>query len=474
MKLESGASIFRAAARRGAILAVVALVATIGIFPGSAAHAQNTLTIPAGTVLDLRIETGVRTNQARPGDEFRATVASPVFVNGVNVIPAGSVVVGRVLAVTNDRSVGRPSGVTLQVDRITSPSGVSVDVLGDLADSRGTPFIAVDNLPVGAAARFRINRAVRVTSDFFAEQQPEQQRDFLNTAEVITQAQIALRELGYYTGRVDGRLTPATRAAITAFQREERLTASGFLDRVTVRRLGLVNEGGAALTPVNVISASAATQRNNNLEVRIATQGANNLQLVEDHMRRGDVMHIFVRGFRSYGYTGGTGELTVTLNPNEWQGVNRIVVHSAGENVVIRSNQIGSGSVLTVREAEVLERNVTSLLEQYARALNVGYNRVSGQLQFSSWNYRENEVELLFALNSLASTSRLYTQLLRTSTDPQAVLGATDVYVQQVNVVQNAFNRTKSGRAISIRTGWDNLRGDFERLATLSNRSLQS
>lgn len=460
--------------RRGAILAVVALVAAIGIFPASPVHAQNTLTIPAGTVLDLRVETGVRANQARPGEEFRATVRSPVFVNGVSAIPSGSTVVGRVIAVANERSFGRPSGVTLHVDRITSPSGESVDVIGDLADERGTAFITVDNLPVGAAVQLRINRAIRVTRDFFAVQGPGRDNDFLDTAETVTQAQVALRELGYFTGRVDGRLTPATRAAITAFQRDQRIQATGFLDRNTLRRLGLVNESGTAVTPVNVVSASAAAQRNNRLEVRVVTQAANNMQLFEDHFRRGDVMHIFVRGFRSYGYTGGTGELTVTLDPNEWQGVNRIVVHSAGENVVIRSNQIGSGSVLTVREAEALERNITNLLDSYARALNVRYNRATGQLQFSTWNYRENEVELLFALNSLASTSQLYTLLLRTSTDPQAVVGATDVYVQQINVVQNAFNRTKSGRAIQVRAGWDNLRGEFQRLATLSNRSLQS
>jgi hypothetical protein len=45
-------------------------------------------------------------------------------------------------------------------------------------------------------------------------------------------------------------------------------------------------------------------------------------------------------------------------------------------------------------------------------------------------NYRENEIELLFAHNSLAASARLYREMLMDTSDPQALMGATDLFVR--------------------------------------------
>jgi hypothetical protein len=62
--------------------------------------------------------------------------------------------------------------------------------------------------------------------------------------DVVREAQVALKEEGYYRGPIDGVLSPAVKTAIWDFQRAKGLTRTACLDRMTVAALGL--GGGAA------------------------------------------------------------------------------------------------------------------------------------------------------------------------------------------------------------------------------------
>lgn len=454
-------SLVGGAARRGVIFAAAVLLAASTLLPAVPAFAQRSMTVPAGTTVDLRVETGLDSTTARPGDEFKAVVLSSVIVNGVEVIPSGSVVTGTVADVVQNRSFGRPSGVAVRVGRITSPTGASVDIFGDLADSNGSPLVAVDNLTRGTRLSLLLRRAVTVDDTFFGG---NSQDDVFDSPATITQAQIILRDLGYYTGRVDGRMSPATRASIAQFQRDQRLDQTGFLDRTTLDRLGLISQSGTEVSQVNVISANATVTTGDVLNLRIVAQGATGMTLFEDHFRQRDALHVYVRAFRNTTSVRTTNDINVTLRPEEWRGVTRIVVHGSGNDIVIRDTDLHGGNVITPQEAAVLEAQISGMLNDYARILGVRYNRLTGQLQFGALNYRENETELLFALNSLASTAKLYTQLIRTSNDPQAIAGATDIFVQQANAVDHAIARTKSGRAAGVANTWAQLRDEFQRL----------
>ena len=151
-------------ARRTAVLAVATALAVAGLIGATPAIAQNRVIVAPGTTLTMRTESAVNSQTARVGDVFRARVVSAVESGGVDAIPAGSIVTGRVLSVASAKRFGQPTGATVKVDQITSPTGASVDVIGDLADSRGVPFITVDNLPVGAEVFLRINRPLTLTS----------------------------------------------------------------------------------------------------------------------------------------------------------------------------------------------------------------------------------------------------------------------------------------------------------------------
>jgi hypothetical protein len=53
----------------------------------------------------------------------------------------------------------------------------------------------------------------------------------------VKQAQQQLRSEGLYHGAIDGRIGPATRAAVRRFQQQNRLTTNAMLDRETLQRL---------------------------------------------------------------------------------------------------------------------------------------------------------------------------------------------------------------------------------------------
>jgi len=58
--------------------------------------------------------------------------------------------------------------------------------------------------------------------------------------QVIINVQRALQQLGYYTGDLNGSLGVDTRQALTAYQQNYGLDATGVVDEATVRSLGLI------------------------------------------------------------------------------------------------------------------------------------------------------------------------------------------------------------------------------------------
>ena len=58
--------------------------------------------------------------------------------------------------------------------------------------------------------------------------------------QVIVNVQNALKELGYYAGDANGSLGVDTRRALTAYQQDYGLEATGAVDEATVRALGLI------------------------------------------------------------------------------------------------------------------------------------------------------------------------------------------------------------------------------------------
>ena len=66
------------------------------------------VTLPEGTPITVTLDQTLASNQHRPGDEFDASLAAPIVVNGKTVIPKGAKVTGRVV---DAKESGRLKGV---------------------------------------------------------------------------------------------------------------------------------------------------------------------------------------------------------------------------------------------------------------------------------------------------------------------------------------------------------------------------
>jgi hypothetical protein len=71
---------------------------------------RSTISIPAGTVLDVRLEETLDTKRNRPGDRFTATLMRPIVLDGRTVIPKGTPFTGHL---TESKASGRFKGRAL-------------------------------------------------------------------------------------------------------------------------------------------------------------------------------------------------------------------------------------------------------------------------------------------------------------------------------------------------------------------------
>jgi hypothetical protein len=84
---------------------------------GSAAESSAGVTVPAGTVITVRLGETLSSKTSEAGQAFSATVAQPVQVNGAVVIPSGSTAHGTVVVA---HPLGRFKGGALLEVRLNS------------------------------------------------------------------------------------------------------------------------------------------------------------------------------------------------------------------------------------------------------------------------------------------------------------------------------------------------------------------
>jgi peptidoglycan hydrolase-like protein with peptidoglycan-binding domain len=89
-------------------------------------------TLPADTIINMRMNQTLSSRTSRVGDRFTATVADPVSVNGRDVIPAGTVIEGSVTQVTPAKRMSRAGTIAVEFDSIVMPDGRRVGLVGSL------------------------------------------------------------------------------------------------------------------------------------------------------------------------------------------------------------------------------------------------------------------------------------------------------------------------------------------------------
>lgn len=96
--------------------------------------ARATVVLPYNQYFRLRMEDELNSDTSRVGDRFTATVVTPVYREGREVVPAGSTVGGRVTLVRGARTRGREGAIGVRFDTITLPDGTRVPITGSLME----------------------------------------------------------------------------------------------------------------------------------------------------------------------------------------------------------------------------------------------------------------------------------------------------------------------------------------------------
>ena len=94
-------------------------------------------TVAANTVIRVRMNEEISSGNARIGDRFTTTVVDPVYAGGVEVIPAGSIVTGRVTSVERASRKSKAGTMGVSFISVQLPSGMARTINGSLADISG-------------------------------------------------------------------------------------------------------------------------------------------------------------------------------------------------------------------------------------------------------------------------------------------------------------------------------------------------
>jgi len=99
-----------------------AFAITAAILIAATAWAQTGVSLPAGTSLQMKLETNLSTS-SKTGEAFTARVVEPVMLDGKQVIPIGATVMGRVTkAVAPRRIQGKPT-IDIFPESLVMPNG---------------------------------------------------------------------------------------------------------------------------------------------------------------------------------------------------------------------------------------------------------------------------------------------------------------------------------------------------------------
>jgi hypothetical protein len=112
------------------------------------AAAPATYTVPAGTVLAVRLVDALSSATATTGATFEGTLAAPLSVNGTEVAAVGSSVTGKVTNAVSAGRLSKPAALSLTLTSLTPKGGSEVAITtstwsesGESHKKRNTEFI---------------------------------------------------------------------------------------------------------------------------------------------------------------------------------------------------------------------------------------------------------------------------------------------------------------------------------------------
>jgi hypothetical protein len=146
------------------VFAFLILLFVIGYQVDAQTHASSIYQLPAGTKIKLRMQGDIGSKFSSVSDTFLTRVAVPVVIRGVTVLPAGTIVEGRVISVTRAGLGSRNGHIEIRMETLKFGDDVDRSIegvpLNEFEAKRGGKLLPViGGTVIGAAVGFALGSA---------------------------------------------------------------------------------------------------------------------------------------------------------------------------------------------------------------------------------------------------------------------------------------------------------------------------
>jgi len=107
--------------------------------------------VPTGTKIPIVMDTAVDSDTSQESDEFSARTSEDLTIDGNTVVPAGSVIKGRIAQLNAPKAMSRSGSVALKFDSITTPDNRQIPLVANIVAHggvvharRGMKDVAID------------------------------------------------------------------------------------------------------------------------------------------------------------------------------------------------------------------------------------------------------------------------------------------------------------------------------------------
>jgi hypothetical protein len=107
--------------------------------------------VPSGTKVPIIMDSAIDSDTSQEGDEFAARTSEDLTIDGSTVVPAGSVIKGRIARLNSPKHLNRSGSVGLKFDTVTTPDNRQIPLSATLVARggvvharRGLKDIAID------------------------------------------------------------------------------------------------------------------------------------------------------------------------------------------------------------------------------------------------------------------------------------------------------------------------------------------
>ena len=116
---------------------LILIAAAVLVYSTVCFSADDTITLPAGSEIQVQLITTLSSKTNEAGDTWSAKVVEPIFLKGKEVFPEGSFVDGHITYLKGPGHAKGRGEMRLVVDSIANPEGAKYNIVASLKDAEG-------------------------------------------------------------------------------------------------------------------------------------------------------------------------------------------------------------------------------------------------------------------------------------------------------------------------------------------------